>query len=518
MSDNLPPQWETWRLADTGVWSGGGTPSSSNDAYWDGDVPWVSPKDMKVHRIATSQDKITQSAVVNSAAKLLPIGSVLFVTRSGILAHSLPVATTKVEVTVNQDLKAISPVEVIDTEYLAWALRASERRILNTCTKHGTTVHSVEMPALKELKVPVAPYPEQRRIVAKIEELFSELDKGIESLKLAREQLKIYRLLVLNRAFEGRLTERWREENKAKLIPPTEVAAKIDNDRESSFHHQLAKWAHEVGRWEQSGRHGKKPTKPRKLDTPAKPSTEHELRQWRLPSCWQWLQIGSFSFVTKLAGFEYTKFVRYDDNGDLPVLKAENAGRYGFRATPYSKVRSEAVAELTRSYLHGGELLMVFVGAGTGNVALVPEEQKFFLGPNIGMIRIETDAVSPRYLELFLRSPKGNDMVLAAVKAVAQPSLSMATIRQTPIALPPPSEQEQIVVEVDAALSLIDRAEADIDAQVIRSAALRQAILNKAFSGQLVLHDPADEPASILLARIQAAKVDHKKTGRKSAA
>ena len=205
MRQTLPINWEHWRLSDVGDWLGGGTPSSSNAAYWDGDIPWVSPKDMKVSQVTSAQDQITRSAIENSAVKLISAGSVLFVTRSGILAHSFPVATTKVEVTVNQDLKAITPVDVIDHDYLAWLLRAFERQILSTCSKHGTTVHSIEIPALKDLRVPIPPPNEQRRIVAKIEELLSELDKGVESLKVAQEQLGIYRQAALDAAVSGQL-------------------------------------------------------------------------------------------------------------------------------------------------------------------------------------------------------------------------------------------------------------------------------------------------------------------------
>jgi hypothetical protein len=153
MMDGLPDNWEKWPLADVGEWLGGGTPSSSNAQYWNGDIPWVSPKDMKVAVIKSTQDKITKAAIDNSAAKLVPAHAVLFVTRSGILARSFPVATTLNPVTVNQDLKAIVPNPAIDYEYLAWTLRFFERNVLTSCSKHGTTVHGIEVPSLKSLKV-----------------------------------------------------------------------------------------------------------------------------------------------------------------------------------------------------------------------------------------------------------------------------------------------------------------------------------------------------------------------------
>jgi type I restriction enzyme S subunit len=229
---------------------------------------------------------------------------------------------------------------------------------------------------------------------------------------------------------------------------------------------------------------------------------------WNAPQSWQWLQIGSFAFVTKLAGFEYTKFVRYAEDGDLPVIKAENAGPDGYRVTQYSRVHSASVVQLARSHLEGGELLMVFVGAGTGNVALVPADRRYFLGPNIGMIRLETEAVNSRYLELFLRSPLGKDMALASAKAVAQPSLSMGTIRQTPVILPSRSEQDEIVQRLEAILSIIERSEMDIEEQLLGSEALRQSILKRAFSGSLVAQDPNEEPASLLIERSRAGKAE----------
>ena len=238
-TSGLPESWAVLPLGHIGVWNGGGTPTKSNPAFWNGDIPWASPKDVKVARLWDSSDHISSSAVEASTTMVIPKRSVLVVTRSGILAHTLPVATNEIPLAINQDLKAITPFAGIDAEFLAWALRALQRRILKECSKHGTTVHSIEVPRLQAFDVPLAPANEQRRIVAKIEELFSELDKGIESLKTARRQLEVYRQSVLKHAFEGKLTAQWREENKDKLDEPEQLLARIKKEPAAHYERQL---------------------------------------------------------------------------------------------------------------------------------------------------------------------------------------------------------------------------------------------------------------------------------------
>jgi len=208
----LPEGWISVQLRDLGKWQGGGTPSKARPEFWGGSIPWVSPKDMKTNTITTTIDRITPQAVAGSAANLVPPGSILIVTRSGILAHSFPAAVNAVEVTVNQDLKALAPSSGLSSEFIRLALKAFERAILNECVKDGTTVHSIELPALMEFEIPLPPLPEQHRIVAKIEALFSELDAGQDSLTRAQAQLKLYRQSLLKAAFQGRLTARSKNE------------------------------------------------------------------------------------------------------------------------------------------------------------------------------------------------------------------------------------------------------------------------------------------------------------------
>src|SRR5690242_2326212 len=107
---SIPSTWALVELRELGLWVGGGTPSKFNPAYWQGGtIPWVSPKDMKHHIIRGAEDKITEVAAAESTARIVPPGSVLVVTRSGILRHSLPVAVAATHVAINQDLKALLP-------------------------------------------------------------------------------------------------------------------------------------------------------------------------------------------------------------------------------------------------------------------------------------------------------------------------------------------------------------------------------------------------------------------------
>ena len=257
----LPRSWARATFSDLGPWIGGGTPSKSNGAFWNGPIPWISPKDMKSRVICDTVDGITPEAIARSSAKCVPPESVVIVTRSGILAHSLPVALTAFESALNQDLKAMTPPDGIHAAYIAWALRAFEHRILNICRKGGTTVHSIEMPRLSMFEIPIAPTNEQHRIVERIEALFEQIDRGAESLRAAKNGIALYRQSLLKSAFEGELTAGWRAQNPDKLESQDALLDRIRKERESRYQAALEEWKQVDAEWRKGNKNGRKPAK-----------------------------------------------------------------------------------------------------------------------------------------------------------------------------------------------------------------------------------------------------------------
>lgn len=163
----VPEGWREVKLGEVGRWRGGGTPSKSNPEFWrDGTIPWVSPKDMKSQFISDAEDYITENAVKNSLTNLVDSGSLLVVTRSGILRHSLPTAITTRSVAINQDIKSLTPSVDNDVVYLANVFWGFEKDLLEKCQKDGTTVESIDFDALKNYSFLLPPLPEQHKIAA----------------------------------------------------------------------------------------------------------------------------------------------------------------------------------------------------------------------------------------------------------------------------------------------------------------------------------------------------------------
>ncbi len=172
----LPAGWSETRLGKLGSIFGGATPSKAKKTYWDGDIPWVSPKDMKRLFIDDSEDKVSEAAIRETTLKIIPVGSLLMVVRGMILAHSFPVALTTREVTINQDMKALLLPDGI-REYLLLYMRAMRDTFVAMVDRssHGTCKLISEK--LWATKIAIPPFSEQHRICAKVDELMAICDQ-----------------------------------------------------------------------------------------------------------------------------------------------------------------------------------------------------------------------------------------------------------------------------------------------------------------------------------------------------
>ena len=166
----IHPDWPMVPLGEHFSTSSGGTPSKEETSYWVGDIPWVSPKDMKSDVIVDTEDHISKAALAGSATKLFPAQSVVCVVRSGILKHSFPVALLSRPMCINQDLIAFQPKDsAISSEFLFYVLKTRSASILADGIKPGVTVQSFYNGFFKDYQIPLPPLATQQAIVAEIE-------------------------------------------------------------------------------------------------------------------------------------------------------------------------------------------------------------------------------------------------------------------------------------------------------------------------------------------------------------
>lgn len=189
-----PTHWTRAPLKNVGVWRGGGTPSKSHVAYWSaGVMPWVSPKDMKQPVIETAIDMVTDRAIAETGLEVIPTGSILLVTRSGILARTLPIGLTTVPVVINQDLKALTPVADVDGAFLQYQLMYLEPAVLAHALKPGTTVESLQLAALLSFEVALPSLAEQQAIAQRLTAIKQSLDSARGQLELVLTMLDAYK-------------------------------------------------------------------------------------------------------------------------------------------------------------------------------------------------------------------------------------------------------------------------------------------------------------------------------------
>ena len=384
--------------------------------------------------------------------------------------------------------------ETIDRGLLELFLRepGTQKRIDEMKTGISDSGLNLTHSRFATLEIPLPPLAEQRRIVAKIEELFSELDAGEESLRRARRQLGVYRQSLLKQAFEGKLTEQWRKQNLHLLESSEQLLKRIQAERQRRY-------LEELKLWEAAGGNGSKPKKP----TAIAPFAPVDLvGDSVVPDAWIVMTYGDLCSLIR--------------NG----ISQKPSGTAGHKIARISAVRPmvfdlqdyrflDCDDEFASGYtLRAGDLVFTryngarrFVGVcarfASSEPRLYPDK----------LIRTCPDlpSLDSRFLEIALNTGLSRAWLETKIRTTAgQSGVSGGDVKAMPVPLCSLPEQREIVRLLDEQFTVIEQNEREIDAALKRSAALRQSILKKAFTGQLVPQDPTDEPASALLERIRA--------------
>lgn len=236
------------------------------------------------------------------------------------------------------------------------------------------------------------------------------------------------------------------------------------------------------------------------------PTITDDIEPFSIPKTWDWKYLSDIANITKLAGFEYTKYIKPNlTNKGIPIFKAKNI-QSGKTLNDFENYIPEKLSdELVRSQLNKKCLLTPYVGS-IGKVAIFSGKYKAHLGSNVGkieMIKNEGQGIDEEFIMYYLQSPHGFDQLTKYLKSTAQPSISITALREVIVPLPPLEEQKRIIAKIEKLMPLVDEyAESYNRLQKIDNEfedKLKQSVLQYAMEGKLVKQNPSDEPASELV-------------------
>ena len=379
----------------------------------------------------------------------------------------------------------------VNNRFLLWRLLSTDF-VEFACSQYEGDRPRVKFDRLGKFQLHLPPAAEQTRIVEKLEELLSDLDAGVAELKAAQKKLMQYRQSLLKAAVEGALTAEWR---KGQAATPAEsgtaLLARILTERRSRWEtRQRAKFQAQ----------GKAPPKDwqAKYPAPVAPDTQGLLE---LPQGWVWVTVDQLAHV----GTGVTPLranVAYFDGGTIPWVTS--GALNSETVTGANEQVTTLAAQQCRLELYpAGSLLLAMYGEGKTRGKCAELLIAATINQAIAAIVLEPSAQGCKaYLKTFLL--KSYEKMREQAVGGVQPNLNLQIVKSICFPLPPMSEQTEINRTLDERFEQVSQQKMALEISLKQSAAQRKNILQAAFSGQLVPQDPADEPASVLLARIRA--------------
>lgn len=370
--------------------------------------------------------------------------------------------------------------DTFQKDFFAYLLINLEQSIIQTAK--GMGVQNISSKDIEQLQIPIPPFDTQQAIVNKIESLFDEIDEGIGRLKTAAQQIQQYRQSLLKNAFNGELTKEWRSKHADTLPSENELLAQIQTTREQHHAQQLADWQTAVSQWEQNGKEGKKPSKP-KAPTQA---VKFEENFAGLPKGWF-----NFSLDTlaEISGGLTKNAKRGSFKEKVPYLRVANVYANELKLNEIATIGIQE-NEKVRTLLQTNDLLIV---EGNGSI-----EQ-------IGRVAIWNSTINPCYHQnhlikarcypfvlpkfalYFLISPMGRERIInVASSTTGLHTLSLTKVANLIIPVCSLTEQTQIVAILENKLTACDQLAAELAKQLKQAELLKQAVLKAAFSGSLL--------------------------------
>ena len=479
----LPHNWETVRLDDIAEITLGQSPPSTsyNDA---------------AHGLPFFQGKAEFGSLYPTVAKWCSEPKKIAEGGDVLISVRAPVGPTNIcpeTACIGRGLAAIRGLGGIETKFVLYSLRASQNELASKAT--GTTFPAITGNTLKAFTMPLPPLNEQRRIVQKIEELFTKLDAGVRSLKQAREQLKSYRRSVLKAAVEGELSREWREAHWDELESASELLARIRDEQ--------LKWI------ESEDKRGD--TEARRLGTKLKKHAFQPPDDIQLPATWSWTSLLEACWRVVDC---HNKTAPYEASG-VPLVRTSNIRKGRLMLDSVKHVSEDTYRFWSRRCPPEPRDILFTREAPMGEVAIIPANTRVCMGQRMMLLRVFEDLLNVRYLAYAMQEPHFQSRLIAKQVGSGVQHLRVGDVESLAIALPPLKEQHFIVEEVERRLSVVDKLEATVQENLKQAAGLRQSILKQAFSGELVPQDPDDEPASVLLECIQKEREERKASKKK---